>query len=631
MISNTSNRPITLIRLILTRIFIVSLLVIVVAGTRSYSTTYTNEKEGALAELQKYVGERVRTDSEIFQLAEDNLAVFKEEFLKLYNSAIKVSEEEFWSIYHVDELGAVRMNREFFDGLYTPEGDYVYGLSSFIGNNQSVDDPDLKRRLVLAARVLAKLGPAWVNRFANVHVAYPENAISLFYPREAWGLIARADLPMNELGVIRSVNKAANPERKAVWSGLYYDETAEKWTVTYMDPLDVNDRHLITPAHDIFLTDIMERLIEHDSRGIYNFIIREDGYLVAHPSGPTDEQKLVGQLSLDKIEDPFVIESYRLIQQELKSGLADVAILENKSYDTYLAVAWLDGPNWLFVRVFPKAIISKTAHLAARGVVVEAIVIVAIILVIVYYVMKLQAERPLRALALAAEAIGKGEYKAVADQRIPLPVHFPNEIGLLSTRFVEMAISIANAQDNLERVVEERTMALEQANATLMEMSLVDGLTAIHNRRSFDRSIARVFEDAKAELGTFSIMMADIDFFKNYNDTYGHAEGDKVLKLIAQTLRDNIREEDRVFRYGGEEFVVIFSHADIAMATTIAQRLAQSVRALHIKHEGSPYGIITLSGGIQEYHHSLISPNELIKAADGKMYQAKNNGRNKVV
>lgn len=127
--------------------------------------------------------------------------------MKLYNSDIKVTKDEFWSYYFVDSQGATRMRREYFDGFYTKDGNYIYGMSSFIGNNQKVDDADFQRRLVFSIKVLSKLGPAWTNRFTNVNVAYPENAGILFYPGEPWGLKARADLPMNELGVIKSVNK----------------------------------------------------------------------------------------------------------------------------------------------------------------------------------------------------------------------------------------------------------------------------------------------------------------------------------------------------------------------------------------------------------------------------------------
>lgn len=619
----------SLIRSILLKIIGLSTAVITGIALFSYFHVYEIETEEQKALIKQYVTERVRTDSEIFRSAKDNLEIFSRKFLQLYHSDLQVTDEEFWSYYFVDSEGATRMKRVYFDGILTSCGQYFYGLSSFIGNNQKVDDPDFKRRLVLAFRVLSELGPAWVTNFANTHVVYPENAISLFYPTEPWGLKARANLPMNELGVIRSVNKKENPQRKPVWSGLYYDETANKWTVTYLSPLDEGDRHLITPAHDIYMSDLINRLVENSPDGIYNFIIREDGYLVAHPNPPTDEQKWVGQLSLDKIDIPIVKYSYKLIKESAKDFL-EVELIENNVNDCYLAVKKLDGPNWLFVRVLPRKLIRAEAHAAALKVFVEGMLILFFILLIVYLVMRTQAEKPLSQLTVAAERIGLGDYGAVADLSIPLPLDAENEIGLLSSRFVEMATNIRDSQKNLERIVEARTKELEQANANLMELSLLDGLTGVHNRRALDRNLIRLFSDAEAGLGVFSIMMIDVDFFKLFNDTYGHAEGDVVLKQIAQAIMENIRDDDRVFRYGGEEFMVIFTNADIATASLAAERVVQAVRDLKIVHQKSTYGTVTISAGVVQVDNHQ-SPDDLIQEADSKLYQAKNKGRNCIV
>ncbi|MBF0211546.1 MAG: GGDEF domain-containing protein, partial [Desulfamplus sp.] len=161
-------------------------------------------------------------------------------------------------------------------------------------------------------------------------------------------------------------------------------------------------------------------------------------------------------------------------------------------------------------------------------------------------------------------------------------------------------------------------------------LSLLDGLTGVHNRRALDRSLLRLFSDAEAGLGVFSIMMIDVDFFKLFNDTYGHAEGDGVLKQIAQAIMETIRDDDRVFRYGGEEFMVIFTNADIATASSAAERVVQAVRELNIVHQKSSYGTVTISAGVvQVGKHE--SPDDLIQEADSKLYQAKNKGRNCIV
>jgi diguanylate cyclase (GGDEF)-like protein len=621
----------SLINGILLRIFLISFCIVTMVAFISYAVVYNREKNKSLEDVTTYVSERIAAHSENFKLAEEDMKIFEKEFLKLYDSDIKVTEDEFWSYYFVDDQGATRMKREYFDGVYTKDGNYIYGMSSLIGNNQKVDDPDFQRRLVLSIKVLAKLGPAWMNRFPNVNVSFPENAGILFYPSEPWGLNARADLPMNELGVIKSVNKKDNPDRKSIWSGLYYDETAKKWTITYMDPVDVGDHHLITPGHDVYFTDLVEQLVEKNENGTYNFIMRKDGYLIAHPNDPSEKQKWIGELSQDKIEIPLVKNSYKLIEKEPEKDYSKVKIIENKDNDVYLAVGQLKGPQWYLVRVLPINIIRKAAHLAALNIFIEGMVILLSILFVVYSVMRYQAERHLKHLRYAAEAVGRGEYEKVAEEEIRLPMELKNEIGLLSRSFVEMATNIKNSNENLERIVEERTRALEEANNSLMELSLLDGLTSIHNRRAFDKSIKNVFLEAKNGLGTFSVMMIDIDFFKNYNDTYGHGEGDEILKKVSKILKDNIRSEDRVFRYGGEEFIVIFNHADICLAKEVGERILKAVQNSNIPHEKSPFGFLTISGGIAEYNNSFNKPEEIIKLADEKLYIAKNNGRNSLI
>ncbi|MBO8155677.1 MAG: diguanylate cyclase [Bacillaceae bacterium] len=620
----------TLMQGVLVRIFVTAIILVALISLASYFYVYNQEKEKRLGELEEYVMNRVKSDSVIFELAEDNLEVFKKEFLRLYTSDVEVTEEDFWNLYFVDEEGATRMYEEQFTGVYTGDGVYRYGMSSFIGNNQSVDDPDFQRRLVLSYRLLAQLGPAWVNRFANVHASFPENGIVLFWPEVPWGLKAKADLPMNELGVIRAVSQEENPERKPLWTGLYYDETAEEWMITYEVPVDYEGKHLINPSHDVYLTDIMDRLISEHPDGGYNYIMRKDGYLIAHPSGPTEEQKWVGQLSLEKIDIPSVIRGYNLIKEGADEGEHPVHIIENQVDNSYLGVGEISGPEWWFVSVLPMQVIQDVAHQAALSYFLQGIFLLFVMLGVVYVVIRFQAETPLRKLRYAAEVIGNGEYDKISNQDIPLPLKFKNEIGLLAKSFVEMATNIANSKSQLEKIVDERTRELEAANAQLQKLSYLDGLTEIRNRRSFDMDIKNCFQKAKTENERFCLMLADVDFFKLYNDVYGHAEGDKVLKQISRAIQEVIGDKGRVYRYGGEEIAILLRNCDAEKVITIGEHILSYVRSLQIPHQESRYKMVTLSIGVAQYTEDYNSPEELIKAADQKLYHSKVMGRNQL-
>ncbi len=607
----------------------VSIIIIAIAAISTYFIVFNITKEETLEDLKSSISDKVLYGNEIFDLARDNLQAFKEEYLKLYLSDVKVTEEEFWKYYFVDEEGATRMKREYFDGVFDSNGAFRYGMSSFIGNNQPVDDSDFQRRLVLAYKLLSQVGPALVNRFANVHTSFPENGITLFWPEEPWGLEARADLKMNELGVIAATLQKNNPEREPVWTALYYDETANYWMITYEVPVDHDGKHLINPSHDVYLTDLIERLIVNEPKGTYNFIIGKDGYLVAHPADPKEEQKWVGLLSLDSINIPSVIDSYKIIHKNIDNS-GSVQIFENKKDNTYLAVGEISEPGWWLITVYPKKIISDHANMFSITIIIIGLIFLTVILLITYLTMKIQAAKPINQLSEAVSYISKGEYKKIAEEKIPLPVKTKNEIGMFAKSFISMAKSINEVNENLERIVEKRTKALEEANSSLRKLSLLDGLTGIFNRRSFDRDLKSVFKDAKEGMGHFSVLMADIDGFKSYNDTYGHTEGDEILIKVAQIITEKIRDVDRAYRYGGDEFAIIFNNADKISSKAIAQRIITEIKKLNIPNIKSKSMIITLSAGIAEYKKEDATPLKQLKEADENLYKSKNNGGNKV-
>ncbi|WP_444994471.1 GGDEF domain-containing protein [Aliikangiella sp. IMCC44359] len=155
-----------------------------------------------------------------------------------------------------------------------------------------------------------------------------------------------------------------------------------------------------------------------------------------------------------------------------------------------------------------------------------------------------------------------------------------------------------------------------------------DPLTQINNRAAFDEALAREICSYKRHQATFSLMVIDIDHFKQVNDTYGHITGDNVLKAVAQTIRNTIRRSDEVFRYGGEEFVVILSNTEVAGARFIAERVRLEIKQLIIKnHEKIK---VTASIGVSA-SNMASDVNDTLHHADIALYKAKEQGRNKVI
>jgi diguanylate cyclase (GGDEF)-like protein len=160
-----------------------------------------------------------------------------------------------------------------------------------------------------------------------------------------------------------------------------------------------------------------------------------------------------------------------------------------------------------------------------------------------------------------------------------------------------------------------------------IQCAFIDSLTGVKNRSAFDANFSRDIEFNRRKHGDLSLLVLDVDFFKKINDQYGHAVGDQVLKEIATTVEHTIRSSDALYRYGGEEFVVVLNDTNIAGAKLLAKRIRHNVEGLDIK---SLQGLtITLSVGVSAMLDQ-DTPKSLFERADAALYQAKANGRNQV-
>jgi len=182
----------------------------------------------------------------------------------------------------------------------------------------------------------------------------------------------------------------------------------------------------------------------------------------------------------------------------------------------------------------------------------------------------------------------------------------------------------------------EANKELEQRNLELQHLSRIDGLTGIPNRRSFDEALKKEWCRASRQTNEtdISLIMIDIDFFKLYNDGYGHQQGDDCLKLVAKEISKDIKRDcDLIARYGGEEFVAVLSNTSLHAAMKIAEKMRKHIEKLAIPHEYSAHETcVTLSLGVATLIPTKNNhPAQLIEAADKALYKAKKNGRNQVI
>lgn len=170
---------------------------------------------------------------------------------------------------------------------------------------------------------------------------------------------------------------------------------------------------------------------------------------------------------------------------------------------------------------------------------------------------------------------------------------------------------------------------LSKHQRTLRKIATNDGLTGIYNRRSFDMIIAKEFDRASRYERELSLLIVDIDHFKQVNDTYGHVAGDDVLKALANRLSKQLRTNDHLARYGGEEFVIILPETPLEMAHLLAERIRKSTEEREYQ-VGNQTIHITLSIGISSFPSHADTLEEMIYHADSALYEAKDSGRNRV-
>ncbi len=284
------------------------------------------------------------------------------------------------------------------------------------------------------------------------------------------------------------------------------------------------------------------------------------------------------------------------------------------------------GVRWgTLVGVIDEAALERALAARRERLLFSAVAVSSLGLLVLLLLLSLEVLTPIASIVRMAERLARGDLKARA------AVAGAIELQTLATTLNDAARKLAGTQEELEEKVASRTEELRAANERLEKLSLTDPLTGLFNRRYLDQLLALEVTRQRRHKRPFSLLMIDVDHFKNYNDAHGHPRGDDVLRTIGKLLSSSLRGSDIVARVGGEEFVAVLLDVELPVAATAAEKVRAAIEAYDFPHATEqPLGRVTVSLGLASWPKHGETADEVLEAADRALYASKAAGRNRV-
>lgn len=602
----------TLAQRIQIQIGIVIAAVIVGVTLLAYQFSIAGMRQDTLDNLRTFASLRATYDSSAFVDAQKNVFSLNAEYLRRLDeigAADPKAEFDQWFVRYPDGLVRVRPQRD----------DYQHLPSVYIRPQVTVT-PEIRRRVVVAFRLLREWGPVLTQNFFSAYVDLPGIGLIMYSPSVNWGKLA--DKRSNNLDYppVHNSGPQQNPLRKNVWTEVYFDDKAGIWMVSTSTPADQGQEWIATVSQDVAVDELVKRTVNEQMPGTYNMILDDAGRLLAHPERMAAIRSVGGNLDLKKLADPVLADIGDVVR---KAGL-DPEVAESPDGDYFLGMSRIRGPNWHLVTVYPKALLQKRARASARVILLGGMAGLVLELILLAWIIRRQVAAPLARLSLAADSVAKGNHS------VQLDASDNHELGRLAANFMHMAGRVRERDDaltaraqELEYEVAERRMSEQR----MQQMATHDALTGLANRTLLSDRLNQALAAADRAAQTIAVLFIDLDHFKQINDTLGHDVGDLVLCRIAEKISRLLRKSDTLCRLGGDEFVLLLpaiTHTDdaVLVAEKIIATLAEPIAVSNTSFT------ITPSIGISCYPTDGSDAETLLKNADIAMYRAKENGRN---
>jgi diguanylate cyclase (GGDEF)-like protein len=451
--------------------------------------------------------------------------------------------------------------------------------------------------------------------------------------------------------------------KQGIWTSIYSGFTPGTIFLAASQPLhDRTGKLLGVSGVDVSLSGIQKFLAENPvSLTGQVFLVEKSGMLVASSSQESPFRQLADK-SLQRVEaknseTPLISATTSFINNKL-GGFKPIQHSRYFQFDNagqhyfgrVLSFSHRQGLDWSIVIVVPAADVMSKIQASTNMTIWLCLFASGLIIVVNSYLGRWLA-KPITDLSQASQGIVQGDFSYKPNPSHP-NVHEISDlvvsVGQMSQEIQESRQQLEEYSQSLEQQVVDRTQALEEeirrrsaaeealhlVNKELAAIAYLDGLTQLANRRQFDDRLLQEWRRLQREKSPLSIIMCDVDYFKQYNDTYGHCGGDDCLKEVAKAIEAAARRAaDLTARYGGEEFVALLPNTPLTGALEVAKLIQQRVKSLHMPHAKSAVSeYVTLSFGVSSIIPTdATTPEELLLRADRALYQAKQAGRNQIV
>lgn len=450
------NRPTSLTHKTLINMALRVTVVVLVSAGVSYIHVISRLEAQTKTQLEKYISARGELESSIFQLAQDNLTLLRDRLLLEFKQPTNIDfQAEFEQQYFSWNDGT---RRNFPQNRPLKDFDSTRYAGSLIGRNVQITE-ELKQRVLTANTVISAYGAAWSNRFVDTYFLTPENIGVNYWKGVPIALETPPDIDNSKQEYFYIADPQHNPARSPKWTGVYLDPSVNLWMVSAIVPVYEGDRFLGIVGHDVVLTQLMEHTIQDQLPGTYNLVFRADGRLIVHPQRTAEIQQAQGQLKIDTISDRHLNRIFQLVT----NAKPKTHVLENSQDHEYLALTRLQGPDWYFVTVYPKSLLSGAAWDTAQFILMSGAVALLLEVLLLLSVLQQQIAKPLQQLTAASNQLANGDFA------IDLDTMRQDELGGLASSFNSMASQLKTSFIQLEQVnnalelrVEERTITLQK-------------------------------------------------------------------------------------------------------------------------------------------------------------------------